>query len=288
MGLESLTTSGLKAPLPYKFEYGQKYFLEKVKKESWREYLFSNLMAATAVSTTFIAAAGLIATAVSGAAVLATPFIIAAVIAPPILTIAAPVINRLISGTGTERDPRLYVERMRDNYKLDHVKPVPDEISTEFFRRPSLKHMAAAGLAGLAIGAISFAFPIAPVLAVAAMFGTALLGASLGGVASATIPSTLERLHFESHVAGLGDDYMPVPAEYVIEEAQVAQLKNKSKQVELATKALEHSSKSDEGMSSDNIRAIIESRGDKATNTFVEQVMDKRKSQSEIKLSIGG
>ncbi len=288
MGLESLTTSALKAPLPYKFEYGQKYFLEKVKKESWREYLFSNFMASAAVSTTFIAAAGLIATAVSGAAVLATPFIIAAVIAPPILTIAAPVINRLISGTGTERDPRLFTERMHSHYQLEHVKPVPDEISTEFFRRPSMKHMAAAGLAGLAIGAISFAFPIAPALAAAAMFGTAFLGASLGGIASATIPSTLERLHFENHVAELGDDFTDVPAKDVIEEEQLAQLKYKTKQVEYATKALESSSKSDEGLSSDNIRAIIESRGDKTNTSYVEQVMDKRKNESEIKLSIGG
>lgn len=279
----NLSRSSLKTGEPLDLVYGASQELERTPKENWREYILSNLVASTAVASTFVAGSALIAFA-AGAALPISAVFAALIIAPLALTVVAPVLNRVISGTGYDRDPRSFVNRhidlMNRSVKYTPVKEIPEDMSTEYFKRPSLGTILAAGVVGLVIGAISFAFPVAaaaPGIAVAAMFGTGFMSASLAGMYSAAVPTTLERLHFESKVREITTEYeakdKPTYTDR-IERAATGEIEDRRKQTKLATEAIEKESK-EGGLKSKTIENILLQRGTGDKKSFVDRIMQE-------------
>lgn len=265
MAINDFFTSGLKAPASKRLKYGAYEKLKESQKESFREKTFSNFTSALAITTTLLAGVALIATATaSGIGTPIIPFVAAAFVIPPLLTIVAPVINRFVSGTGTDRDPRVYIERQHENGKLKNVEKIPEGMSTSYFRRPSFGAMVAGATVGLLIGAISFAFPVTAPIAVTAMFGTALITSALGGMASAVIPSTIERTRFETKVR-----------EFEHKEANIPQKTREQKLDDIALKQAELELERAENYTKQDKLATSEVTND-ARPEFISRIIDQR------------
>ncbi len=271
MALSDFTTGPLKAPYPDKIAYGAKQRLEKTEKETTTQSIKSNFVMSSIVSACFIGATGLFAVA-SGAGLSVIPFIVAALIAPPALTILSPIVNSIISGKDSDRDPRVYLKNQQSLGNLKGLS-VPDDISTDFLRRPSPTTIIAGAAAGLVIGAISFAFPIAPAAAAAAMFGTALLSATLGAAYSAIVPSTTARLDFEKKVIEKLEKESNAPAPKGKAEDRIKEAAADIIEIERDSQKLAHEEIKSGFSANSSIEKIL-SRGPKTD--FVSKILEQK------------
>lgn len=203
---------------------------------SWQRRYFNNLQYSTLFIGTIFTAAAIFTT--GGLAAIATPLFWMGATATLSLPVIGPAINKLISNEksgsrtpsieedGTEKhrtphpgknaDPRELLRYYKENGSLNEYPDIPDNVSTRWLQRPSLKWVAAAALISFAIAAAAL-FP--PALAAAhaigvgyaagsaliaaagtTCLGVAAIGASAGMVASAAIPSIHRRIQFENYV----------------------------------------------------------------------------------------